>query len=229
MKIIDNKKDYYDYVSGIYGIDPYVVYDRRGSESSSYIIENWGEVFDKNIIDSDKISYSRYGRYKTDKPFLEKTYDIIVEAGEKHFYIKCKRFRKTEDSPVKLTYELYNPVDMLKKRYYIDEYDLPKNSYMYERYQRELEEYRTKRSKAPLAIFIRDNQNYWSRDGRGEIENPILKDLPITGLLPATEVWQGIYDYLLKMKEPVIVDSRTNDEHIESAGFDKKTSFRNVK
>lgn len=31
MKIIDNKKDYYDYVSGVYGIDPYVVYDRRGT------------------------------------------------------------------------------------------------------------------------------------------------------------------------------------------------------
>lgn len=33
MKIIDNKKDYYDYLAGIYGIDTHVVYDRRGSES----------------------------------------------------------------------------------------------------------------------------------------------------------------------------------------------------
>jgi len=31
MKIIDNKKDYYDYLSGIYGIDNLIVYDRRGS------------------------------------------------------------------------------------------------------------------------------------------------------------------------------------------------------
>lgn len=31
MKIIDNKKDYYDYLSGIYGVDDLVVYDRRGS------------------------------------------------------------------------------------------------------------------------------------------------------------------------------------------------------
>ena len=31
MKIIDNKKDYYDYLSGVYGIDNLIVYDRRGS------------------------------------------------------------------------------------------------------------------------------------------------------------------------------------------------------
>lgn len=31
MKIIDNKKDYYDYLSGVYGIDELIVFDRRGS------------------------------------------------------------------------------------------------------------------------------------------------------------------------------------------------------
>ena len=31
MKIIDNKKDYYDYLVGTYGIDEKMVYDRRGS------------------------------------------------------------------------------------------------------------------------------------------------------------------------------------------------------
>ena len=31
MKIIDNKKDYYDYLAGIFGVDDLVVYDRRGS------------------------------------------------------------------------------------------------------------------------------------------------------------------------------------------------------
>ena len=33
MKNIDNKKDYYDYLASIYGIDNLVVYDRRGSVS----------------------------------------------------------------------------------------------------------------------------------------------------------------------------------------------------
>ena len=226
MKIIDNKKDFYDYVSGIYGIDPYVVYDRRGSVASSTIIEQYPLMFDKNEQPSDKNPYSRYGRFAKSTPFLEMTFDITVEAGEKHFYIKCKRVKETEDSPVKLTYELFDPTEHLKKDLHMDLYG--HSRLIVDRYNREMERYSKKQSKAPLAIFYTDYSKYW-RDGHGVIENPILKDLPITGLLPATEVWQGIYDYLLKMKEPVIVDSRTNDEHIESAGFDKKTSFRNVK
>lgn len=228
MKIIDNKKDYYDYVSGIYGIDPYVVYDRRGSVASSSIIESWGEIFDKNVIYSDSVSYNRkYGKYAKDKAYIDKDYDIVVEAGEKHFYIKCNRRRETEDSPIELTYRLYDPVEELKNRYSSPIWSRPGSSHSW--LEREIERYKKKRSKAPLAIFYTDYQDYWNSKGRDtEISNPILKDLPITGLIPAEEIWQGIYDYLLKMKEPVIVDSRTNDEHIESAGFDKKTSFRNM-
>ena len=226
MKIIHNKKDYYDYVSGIYGIDPYVVYDRRGSVPSSEIMNAWGEVFNKNVIESDNKSYCKYGRYATNKPFIEKNYEIIVEAGEKHFLIRCERYRKTESSPIELTYKVEDYIQTFKDRYNLDFYG--KNSYMYNRYLNELERYSKKRSSAPLALFITDYQRYWDKEGREEYQNPILKDLPITGLIPAEEIWQGIYDYLLKLKEPVIIDSRTNDEHIESAGFDKKTSFRNM-
>lgn len=39
MKIIDNKKDYYDYLSGVYGIDNLAVYDRRGSSVLSSSLE----------------------------------------------------------------------------------------------------------------------------------------------------------------------------------------------
>ena len=226
MKIIDNKKDYYDYLSGVYGIDPYVVYDRRGSVGSDTIIEEHPLMFDKREQEEDKHPYARYGRYAKNVPFLERVFDITVEAGEKHFYIKCKRYRETETSPVKLTFERFDPTEQLKRDYHLDLYG--KSSFFMDRYNRELERYTKKQSKAPLAIFYTDYSNYWS-GGRGMIENPILKGLPITGLIPPDEIWQGIYDYLLKMKEPVIVDSRTNDEHIESAGFDKKTSFRNVK
>ena len=218
MKIIDNKKDYYDYLSGVYGIDPYVVYDRRGSMGSNIILETpgWSDVFSKKEIASDKIPKSNYGRYYNNRPFLDRIFEIVVEAGEKHFYIKCRRYRKTEDSPVEVTYKMYDPLQEINTRY--------SNTFV----KREIERYKKKRSKAPLAIFYTDYGKYHETVGHGEIENPILKDLPITGMLPAEEIWQGIYDYLLKMKEPVIVDSRTNDEHIESAGFDKKTSFRNM-
>lgn len=228
MKIIDNKKDYYDYLSGVNGIDPYVVYDRRGSVSSTEIINSWGEVFNKNVIYSDNYSYNRkYGKYAKDKTFIDKDFQIVVEAGDKHFYIRCNRKRETETSPIELTYKLYDPIEELKKRYSSPIWSKP-GGYSHSWLEREINRYKTKRSKAPLAIFFTDYQRYHEEGGHGEIDNPILKDLPITGLVPAEEVWQGIYDYLLKMKEPVVIDSRTNDEHIESAGFDKKTSFRNM-
>ena len=220
MKIIDNKKDFYDYVSGIYGIDPYVVYDRRGSTPSSQILEQYPTVFSKESDYRDD-----YGGRGSRGYFLDTYFSITVEAGEKHFYIRANRRKETKDSPVELTFETYDPLEDLKRRYHMDLYG--KSPLMMERYQRTLNQYTKKISKAPLAMFI---DGYGSYYGPSEvIENPILKDLPITGLLPAEEVWQGIYDYLLKMKEPVITDNRTDVQHLESHGFDKKTSFRNVK
>ncbi len=221
MKIIDNKKDYYDYVSGVYGIDPYVVYDRRGSVASSEIIYTYGEMFDKNPVGSDTFPDNRkYGRHVKDKAFIDKDFTIVVEAGDSHYHIKCNRRRETEDSPIELTYRLYDPMDELRHRYR-GQLDDKTRFWM----QREIDGYRKKKSKSPLAIFIY-GQRYAGKPY--EIENPILKGLPITGLIPAEEIWKNIYDYLLKMKEPVIVDRRTNNEHIESAGFDKKKSFRKM-
>ena len=192
MKIIDNKKDYYDYVSGIYGIDPYVVYDRRGSVASSGIIDSYGEMFNKNPIGSDSFPDNlKYGRHAKDKAFIDKDFRIVIEAGNKHYHIMCNRRRETEDSPVELTYRLYDPLDELRHRYR-GQLDYRSKFWMH----KEIEEYRKKKSKSPLAIFI-----YGQRYARkpDEIENPILKGLPITGLIPAEEIWKNIYDYILKM------------------------------
>jgi hypothetical protein len=60
---------------------------------------------------------------------------------------------------------------------------------------------------------------------------PILKDLGFANIVPATQMWQDIYSTLTTVlrknpdKEPPITVS--NDERIEAAGFDLKTSFRN--
>ena len=51
----------------------------------------------------------------------------------------------------------------------------------------------------------------------------------IPSFIPAEEVWNNITDYLLSIKEPEIIDNRTDVQHLESQGFDKKSSFRNVK
>ena len=57
MKIIDNKKDYYDYLSGIYGIDNLIVYDRRGSVPISpdcFSLNGAEYYFSQRILPYDK-------------------------------------------------------------------------------------------------------------------------------------------------------------------------------
>ena len=58
--------------------------------------------------------------------------------------------------------------------------------------------------------------------------NPIMEGTWIPSVIPAEEIWNNVTDYLLAIKEKPIIDNRTDIEHIESAGFDKKTSFRNM-
>ena len=58
MKIIDNKKDYYDYLAGILGVDDLVVYDRRGSValgSESNIPYDVQYYFSQKILTLDKL------------------------------------------------------------------------------------------------------------------------------------------------------------------------------
>ena len=59
-------------------------------------------------------------------------------------------------------------------------------------------------------------------------ENPLLSSIPLT-VVPAEEVFAGIQDFLLASYDMTITDNRTDVEKLEAAGFDRKTSFRNIK
>lgn len=58
---------------------------------------------------------------------------------------------------------------------------------------------------------------------------PMLKNLGFPRILPAKELFISLYTWIEKQSNPIVIDSRTNIEKIESAGFDKVTSFRNIK
>lgn len=55
---------------------------------------------------------------------------------------------------------------------------------------------------------------------------PCLREFKIASVYPADEIYQDIYNWILKSKENNIKDNRTNVEKLQSAGFDKRTSFR---
>ncbi|MBO7445322.1 MAG: hypothetical protein J6T86_02805, partial [Bacteroidales bacterium] len=75
---------------------------------------------------------------------------------------------------------------------------------------------------------LRFTREYWQVN-HVLIENPILKETWLTKVLSPESVWTNVYNYLVATKDEPVQDRRTNTEKILSAGFDTKTSFRNVK
>lgn len=69
-----------------------------------------------------------------------------------------------------------------------------------------------------------------SRKGDEVIGLPFLKEFEMYRWLPADEAFQKIYTFISWMKDnPPIPNKQTDIEKVESHGFDKKTSFRNIK
>lgn len=263
MRIIDNKKDYYDYLAGVLGIDGYITYDRRNSKrlvnkTADIINERcpmgyeqifcpWKNGKDPN---SDSVynteydwdnghrnlgwGYRKYGPgYQPSKSNeFPDAYNVtsnffgLVIGSVAYAFLVYRVLQNETDKEVKI-------VPKLMRKFTFDRS-------------------RTK-SKAPILIgeltynhldipwriaCKRDDEfyetvakvGYISPDKYGEYdENPIMDGTWIPSLIPAEEVWNNISDYLLSIKEPEIIDNRTDVQHLESHGFDKKTSFRNVK
>ena len=62
-----------------------------------------------------------------------------------------------------------------------------------------------------------------------EIIFPRLSDFNIQKVLPAKDIYYMLYTWIEAHSIEKIEDKRTNNEHIISAGFDLKSSFRNIK
>jgi hypothetical protein len=263
MRIIDNKKDYYDYLAGVLGIDGYITYDRRNStrlvnKTADILNERcpmgYGQIFCpwKNGKDpnSDSVynteydwdnghknlgwGYRKYGPgYQPSKSNeFPDAYNVssnffgLVIGSVAYAFLVYRVLQNETDKEVKI-------VPKLMRKFVFD---------------------RSKtKSKAPILIgeltynhldipwriaCKRDDEfydavakvGYISPDKNGDYkENPIMDGTWIPSLIPAEEVWNNITDYLLSIKEPEIIDNRTDVQHLESHGFDKKTSFRNVK
>lgn len=256
MKIIDNKKDYYDYLSGIFGIDEYITYDRRNSvklcndvnknlTSRKFIFNEYPTSFakffcpwkngrfdnrDSNRSDimssynwdaeSNAISSPDGLKYMN---ITDLKYVGILIGFELYIYRVYRCLKNEFDPNVKII-----PVLVGKKA--IDRKSVPsvapiiighltksyRLSYSYIRDEKDEMEFVRK-----AAINFSEKSNY--------IENPIFAGTWVPSCISPEDVWNNVTDYLLSLKEKPIIDRRTDIEHLESAGFDKKSSFRNVK
>jgi hypothetical protein len=118
MKIIDNKKDYYDYLAGILGVDDLVVYDRRGSVvlgSENNMPYEMQYFFSHKILSFDKpLEDRRYWHLKsiikrreteTVKHSYSKTwkegeiYHFVLEVGYTHYRFEVERWLEENLSP----------------------------------------------------------------------------------------------------------------------------------
>ena len=227
MKIIDNKKDYYDYLAGIYGVDDLVVYDRRGSvvlESEKALFQGMEVYFRQKPIYLDKpLIEKQYWKLKSivkqreaeaAKHRLGKTwaegdiYHFVLEVGYTHYRFEVERWLDDNNSEsVHVEYRLINTLKNVHKRC----------------------------SDVPMCV-IPCNAQYsrWSHEERwdelkGRVDNPILAGTFVPGVIPPTDIWHALYEYLSSLRDKLFTDTRSDIQKLESAGFDKKTSFRNIK
>ena len=261
MRIIDNKKDYYDYLAGVFGIDDHITYDRRNStrlinKTSNNISERYptghGHCFCtwKNGIepksgtnmyseDWDKgyknqgWSFRKYGQGYLPKrsEMFPGAYNVndyffgLVIGSVAYMFIVYRVLQNESDAEVKLVPKLLrkfvcdrskttSKAPILIGELTYNHSDIPWNI----AYKRGDEFYEA----LAKVGYIKPNSN-------GEfVENPIMDGTWIPAFIPAEEVWNNITDFLLSIKEPPVIDNRTDIQHLESHGFDKKTSFRKM-
>lgn len=210
MKIINGgKKDYYDYLSGIYGIDEGVVYDRR----DGYVFRKYNHgqhYFLNELLGDDEKRTERKGIHfkngKREYGYFQEGHKfyIVIEIGTTHHIFLIERYIDDNNTLV------LKPT-LIEKR-----------------------EQQEKKSKAPISVI--PIECYSSFTGgfvikrfilEQEIVNPIFNSTWVTSWILPYEIYSDVYNYLISIKEPDIKDNRNDVQKLESKGFDKKSSFRN--
>lgn len=211
MKILNGgKKDYYDYLPGIYGIDEDIVYDRR----DGYVFRQFsaGDEFfvkDKRYNDRSKMPVKGI-YYEGNKPQYGIINSgiimyIVIEVGFTQYLFKLERYIDDDYEGICLEPTLVEKFTV-----------------------------KDKKSKAPVSVIPVEYGGWYKEEAKirhysldKEIINPIFNNTWVTSLIPADEMYNEIYNYLISIREPKIEDNRNDIQKLESKGFDKKTSFRN--
>ena len=205
MKIISKYKDYYDYLSGIYGIDDKIVLNRTEffpvNEFSTKIVTFYIAGYS---LDGYYDSQNNRWYFGEDLIALDPKPNIKKSKWERRIQINPRRYKyinKNRERCVSILFPTQN-------KYYHAYPDLIKDpNKINQKYG------------CPIMCSSGIPDDY--------IKFPILKDTGIASVLPAEKIYLMLIEWLAPKEN--IVDNRTNIEKILSAGFDTKTSFRNIK
>lgn len=168
----------------------------------------------KNEVDG--MSWTK--KYRTEYSWKEieegQVFHFVLEVGYHHYYFEVERYLDDEDeSRVHVNYS------------FIEKKDIERDK---------------KISHAPMCLapvnyekrwYSSENDRFSYGDAAREqkIDNPILYSTYIPKFIDPYEIWNNLYEYISSLRDKEIVDTRTNEQHIESHGFDKKISFRHRK
>ena len=205
MKIISKYKDYYDYLGGVYGVDPKLILDRRSFDE--YIINENTVKKDYPIRVSLSISDIRY--------------DGVAENRDGNIFYHFGDSRDQFGVDKKLSY--WQLKDGCEK----DSIYLPQSKKQWSWYE-------VKRYPKPTDINQKENcpivltLGYYSWRDETHYKFPTLSELKIASILPPEDIWIHLSNWLAKRNEKVIEDKLTDIQKIETKGFDKKKSFRKM-
>ena len=211
MKILDRNKDYYDYLQGVYGIDNQIIFDRQNSILLD--IDCWNKLFFDRKYEQP---YKFRGWIQNDNHEL-----VILECGFVQYLILLEINEKNQWSS--------SIVRVFQDNMHYKTQAMTIYSATTQPYYRFENIDKIHFDKLNYANDIHERCGYIKREYRklyADIELPILQKTEIPSLIPAEEIWNNLYNYLLHQKDPQIIDNRTNKQKLESRGFDNVTSFR---
>jgi hypothetical protein len=219
MKIVSSWRDYYDYNQGVIGQDEKIVYDRKAS-----YIEERKSGFILSKIQSESLYRPTHTLYGFESIYF---YQVFVCGIEYHVFTFRGRFFFGLEGAKELD-ELTKGLPVRDSgRYSRDELSdyihlFEAEKYYFGRFGSNVKPHLSEtdvndRTDCPVVVYNRL---------KGYVKNPRLSDFGMGAVLPAQDAFIQIGTFL--SREKLVVDNRSDIDRLQSAGFDKKTSFRKM-
>lgn len=209
MKIISKYKDYYDYLTGIYGIDEKLVLDRT----------KFATTETRPLGEDNKISFVICG-------YL---IECLYKDGEYLYGKDIEKYNISETETRKWWYHRDKDLDtnyIVEMKSHI--YGGSRNNHTkFLKEPKKLDIDINEILNCPVLIQTTFSEDVLTYKDLKFFPFPILKDYNFVKMYSPEKIWLELYNFLSRTKE--VPDTQTDKQKIVSKGFDLKHSFRNTK